>query len=83
MSQNNSDARNKINEKESSKKRVIVDEIFTFKTNPIISKTNLIFPSADKTIYWHIGNNEYSSKLQVMFQRLLGLNETDVSTGMI
>ena len=45
----------------------MVDEIMTFKTNPIISKTNLIFPSAEKTIYCHIGNNDYSPQLQVMF----------------
>ena len=49
----------------------------------IISKTNLIFPSAGKMIYYHIRNNEYSLKLQVMFQRIFGLNETNVSTGMI
>ena len=54
-----------------------------FKTNSTISKTNLIYPSADKTIYCHIGNNEYSSQLQVMFQRTFGLNETNASTEMI
>ena len=53
------------------------------KTNPIISKTNLIFPSADKMIYCHIRNKEHSSKLQVMFCRIFGLNETNVSIGMI
>ena len=66
-----------------SNNQIDVVPILTFKTNPKISKTNLIFPASEKTIYYHIGNNEYSSQLQVMFRKIFGLNETNVSTGMI
>ena len=83
VTQNNLDTSNKIIKKESSKRRIIINEILPFKTNPIISKTNLIFPSSDKTICCHIRNNEYSSKLHVMFQSIFGLNELNVSTEMI
>ena len=53
----------KKKEKDLSANTPIDDEIVTFKSNPIIYKTNFIFPSADKTSYCHIGNNKYSSQL--------------------